>query len=195
MSGFELRVDARVHAREIERFWSKVVRGPGAACWVWTGAVGDDGYGSFSIRRPELDPVSGCPVVDEASGRPVMREHVVSAPRYALAAVHAVVVGSGVVAEHAVCDEPICVRVHPGTVEGGSSHVVISTQRENLATMGRRGRGGGLPRDGAHGPNRAAMAARSRAIREAVRAHGFDAARIAEAVAALAEDRGQLRLF
>lgn len=194
MAGFELRVDPRAHAREIERFWAKVVRGPGAACWVWIGAVGDDGYGSFSIRRPVFDEVTGCAAVDAVSGRAVVREHVVSAPRYALAAVHAVVLGPGVVAEHAVCDEPICVRVHPGTVDDGLAHVVISTQRENLATMGRRGRGGGLPRT-AHGTNRAAVVARSRAIRDVVREHGFDAARIADAVSTLTEGQGQLRLF
>ncbi|WP_420367101.1 hypothetical protein [Curtobacterium sp. L1-20] len=31
-----------------ERFWSHVVKGPAPAdCWIWTGAIGDDGYGRF----------------------------------------------------------------------------------------------------------------------------------------------------
>jgi hypothetical protein len=41
-----LRVDLAEHASEAERFWAKVVRGPGERdCWIWTGAIADDGYG------------------------------------------------------------------------------------------------------------------------------------------------------
>jgi hypothetical protein len=195
MSGFDLVVDARVHADELARFWAKVVRGPGAACWVWTSAIGDDGYGSFAVRRPVLDAL-GRPARAPASGRVLMREHVVSAPRYALAAMLGTPLAAGVVAEHAVCDEPICVRAHAAVVDGGLSHVVASTQALNLSTMGRRGRGGGMARwSVTRGPGRAAMAARSRAIRNVVREHGFDPARISAAIAQLAEESGQLPLF
>lgn len=39
-------------ASEQERFWSHVVKRPEAEdCWFWTGAVSDDGYGRFWIRR------------------------------------------------------------------------------------------------------------------------------------------------
>lgn len=38
-------------ARESSRFWSHVLRGPHAvSCWMWTGAIGDDGYGRFWIH-------------------------------------------------------------------------------------------------------------------------------------------------
>jgi hypothetical protein len=41
-----LVVDRRIHAEELRRFDSNVVRGPGADdCAIWTGAVGADGYG------------------------------------------------------------------------------------------------------------------------------------------------------
>lgn len=37
---------------ELERFWSHVVKGPDPDdCWIWTGAISDDGYGRFWIRR------------------------------------------------------------------------------------------------------------------------------------------------
>ncbi|MGH3857877.1 MAG: hypothetical protein ACRDR6_31195, partial [Pseudonocardiaceae bacterium] len=46
-----LVVDPVVHAAEIARFVAKVVEGPGEYCAIWTGAIGDDGYGRFSITR------------------------------------------------------------------------------------------------------------------------------------------------
>ncbi|MEV6350276.1 hypothetical protein [Actinoplanes sp. NPDC051851] len=185
MTGFVLVVDRVAHAKDIARFWRKVVRGPGPACWIWTGAIGDDGYGSFSIRRSPLDG-DGVPLVDGETGRVVVREHVVSAPRFALAAVLGVALTEADVAEHVVCDEPICVRAHDGLHEGALSHLAVSTQAENLATMGRRGRGGGTPRPWqARGPDRQARVARSRALRDAVKGRGWDAGRIAEALAAL----------
>jgi hypothetical protein len=181
---FVLRVDPDAHAAEIARFWAKVVRGPGSACWIWTGAIGDDGYGNFSIRRP----------ADGSLGE--LREHCVSAPRYALAAVYGAVLGPGDVAEHVVCDEPICVRAHEGVYEGFRPHLVVSTQAENLATMGRRGRGGGPGWAWRwRGTDRASMQARSLAIRGAVREHGWNADRIAEALAAMAAKNGQSTLF
>lgn len=196
MAGFVLLVDPVEHAREIARFWRKVVRGPGSSCWIWSNAIGDDGYGSFSIRRPVVDDAGGI-IYDLVTGRPVVREHVVSAPRYALAASLGVRLDASVVAEHERCDEAICVRAHAGLVDGGLSHVVLSTQADNMATMGRRRRGGGTPRPWqARGLDRRARVARSRALRAAVKGHGWDADRIAAALAALADDDGrQARLF
>ncbi len=38
-------------ADEVDRFWSHVVKGPCEAdCWIWTGAIGDDGYGRFWVQ-------------------------------------------------------------------------------------------------------------------------------------------------
>lgn len=191
---FVLKVEPALHVKELARFEAKVVRGPGSSCWFWSRAVGDDGYGSFSIRRPQLD-VRGVVMCDPVTGRPLMREHVVSAPRYALAAWLGVVMGQGEIAEHVVCDEPLCVRAHDGLVGGGIGHLSVSTQAANLATMGQRGRGGGTPRPWqSRGPDRAARAARSRALRDVVKAYGWDPERMADAVSALTAPE-QARLF
>ena len=41
-----------VTAKDLERFKAKIVRGPGSRdCAIWTGAIADDGYGRFSLRR------------------------------------------------------------------------------------------------------------------------------------------------
>ena len=144
----DLLVSTALDADEIARFWSKVVRGPEQHCWYWVGAIADDGYGRFWVTR---------------AGRP----RVVRPNRYAVA----LALGAPLFAEDNTlhdCDEPICVRA-----EGLSPHVHVGTQRENLATMGRRGRGGG-PSWRRHGdPDRAARASRSRAIRSAL-AGGWD---------------------
>jgi hypothetical protein len=32
----------------VDRFWSYVVKGPSLDdCWIWTGAIAEDGYGRF----------------------------------------------------------------------------------------------------------------------------------------------------
>ncbi len=43
-------------ADEVDRFWSRVVKGPRETdCWLWAGggtaAIGDDGYGRFWVSR------------------------------------------------------------------------------------------------------------------------------------------------
>ena len=129
---------------ELGRFWSKVVKGPtGADCWLWVGAIADDGYGRFWVVRNGVNRV--------------VRPH-----RYVLAW-HSGPLTSAAVAMHR-CDVPTCCR--PDT-----RHVVGATQAENLADMGRKGRGSGgawLRRRHA-GTDRAEVAARSRALRAAVR--------------------------
>ena len=38
----------------VARFRSKIVAGPEAHdCWIWTGAIGDDGYGRFWTPTPD----------------------------------------------------------------------------------------------------------------------------------------------
>lgn len=52
--------DSSRHAAETRRFWSHVVRGPGEwDCWLWVGAIADDGYGRFWITRPTLARSAG----------------------------------------------------------------------------------------------------------------------------------------
>ena len=72
----------------------------------------------------------------------------------------------------------MCVRVTcPG--ETGPRHVVAGTQRDNMARMGRTGRGGG--RRVIRGGGRLARRARSVALREAAR-HGWDEAAVTAAL-------------
>lgn len=139
---------------ERARFEAKVVRGPGVNdCWIWIGAIGDDGYGRFSIVRGG-------------------REQIVRPPRYAVA--HYVgTVPAGLYAMHDECDNPICVRAL--AVDGRRPHVVLGTQQQNLTMMGRRRRShGGRPVWLHDGLTRAQRVARSRALRDAVRS-GWDA--------------------
>lgn len=133
--------------RELERFTRYVVKGPGPSCWIWTGAIADDGYGRFWISR---------------NGR----QRVVRPHRYALALELGRPLTEDINALHEVCDNPICVRASDAL---GRPHVVAGTQAENLATMGAKGRGGGRPSFQLYGADKAARAARSRALREAVR--------------------------
>ena len=116
-----LRVDPVEHAGEVGRFWAKVVKGPGSKdCWIFIGAIADDGCGRFAIRRDG-------------------RERIVRPHRYAAALVLGVVLGPHDVVEHLRCDNPVCVRAE--LAETG--HVWPSTQAENLRRMGQRARGGG----------------------------------------------------
>jgi len=156
-------VDPVRDAAEIARFEAAVVRGPDAQdCWLFTGAIGGDGYGRLWIRR---------------DGRRVM----VRANRYALAvALHGDVLPPWERALHG-CDVPLCARVSvPG--ETGRRHVFAGSQRDNMEQMGRSGRGGG--RVAVRQRNAGVLARRDRsvALRAAVR-NGWDAAAVADALA------------
>lgn len=158
-----LRVDPGAHAAEIARFLAKVVRGPGREdCWIWVGAIADDGYGRLWLNR---------------GGQRVVRPH-----RYAAALALGVTLGPDDIVEHIVCDNPICVRAETDPTTG---HVWPSTQAANLARMGQRGRGGGAWWQHRWSPtDRASLAARSRAQRDAVR-DGWDAERLRAALDSL----------
>jgi len=141
-----------------------VVRGPQAEdCWLFTLALGGDGYGRMWIRR---------------DGRRIM----VRSNRYALAvARRGAPLESWERSLHG-CDVPLCVRVS-GPGEGGRRrHVYAGTQRDNMEQMGRSGRGGG--RVAVRRGNAGVLARRERsiALREAVR-HGWDAQAVADALA------------
>ena len=163
-----LVVHPRVHAEELRRFESQIVRGPGPAdCAIWTGAIGGDGYGRFWVRR--------------GLGERIM----VRANRYALAAAReGRALEPWVRALHG-CDNPVCVRVSR-RAEGGLLHVVGGSQRDNMEQMARAGRGGGRPavRRGVAGL--AQRRARAVALRDAVRG-GWDPAAVADALVALRE--------
>lgn len=153
--GQQLTVDLARHVNEIARFEQFVVRGPGERdCWIWTGAIGDDGYGRFWVGR---------------SGGP----DVVRAARYALA-IDVGTVRSDEVAMH-WCDNPICVRC-------SRWHIRAGDQSQNLAEMSAKGRGGGrqfFPT----GETRAERYARAQRIRAVVRQKGWDRAAVLAAIA------------
>ena len=89
-------------------------------CWIFTGAIADDGYDRFPIRRDG-------------------RERIVRPHPYAAALVLGVVLGWHDVVEHLTCDNPVCV----GADLAETGHVWPSTQAENLRRMGHRARGAG----------------------------------------------------
>lgn len=35
----------------VARFWNKVYKGSGNKCWIWIGAIADDGYGRFYLEK------------------------------------------------------------------------------------------------------------------------------------------------
>lgn len=110
-----------------------------------------------------------------------MRPH-----RCALALARHLPLGEDHIVLHEVCDLPLCVRAEPN---GG--HLEVGTQAQNLAQMGRAGRGGG--RGWPHrwyGLDRAQHDPRSRALRDAVR-DGWDPGAVRKAL----EGAGQPALF
>jgi hypothetical protein len=156
-------------ADEVERFWSHVVKGPRETdCWLWTGAIADDGYGRFWVGRGE--------------SQRVLRPH-----RIAWALAEGTPIDFHPVVEHAVCDNPICVRADGGLFD----HLEGSTQAINLSRIGARGRAGARGYRGRM-LGREAMCRRSRALRAAV-IDGWDDERIARALAAV--DENQMALF
>ncbi|EMQ96828.1 hypothetical protein [Paeniglutamicibacter gangotriensis] len=128
------------------RFWSKVIRGPlPEQCWIWVGAIADDGYGRFYL--------------DGTSVRP---------HRYSLALDLGLAHGQLPELMHE-CDVPLCVNPrHLGMGDRQSN--MVDRQRKLRSANGSGLRFRGLPR--------AAMAARSRALREDLLAHGWDVQRI-----------------
>lgn len=173
-----LVVDPELHAKEIARFLRKVVRRPDTAaadsgamtCAIWTGAIGDDGYGRFSITRDGV-------------------EKTVKPHRYAAAYALGIPVMAGQVIEHVVCDNPICVHAHPDPALG---HIWPSTQSDNLRRMQAKGRAGRWWIRGWSGLARAERAERSRQLAAVVRG-GWDDDAVREVL--LRIDPAQTSLF
>jgi hypothetical protein len=113
-----LVVDPVIHAAEIARFEAKITEGPGEYCRIWHGAIGDDGYGRYSITRGG-------------------RERTVKPHRYAVAHKLGVPVEFGEVIEHIVCDNSICCRAHLDTRVGH-----VWPPRKPTTCVGWRARGG-----------------------------------------------------
>lgn len=142
-----------------DRFFSHVVKGPTESdCWVWTGAIGDDGYGRFWLPQPDGGQRAMRPqrwLYEHLSGNELPPD---------LLLLHA-------------CDVPLCVHVDVGAT---LSHLSTGTHRANMIERVQRGR----HRNGATAI-RTAGAARtervrlSRELREAFRDHGWDPAAVA----------------
>ena len=134
-----LLVDSRVHAAELARFESLVVRGPQADdCAIWKGAIGGDGYRqSFGcIAAVARGSWCGPTGMRWPPPRTVSRWS-----RRCARCTSAVTT-------------PVCVRVSR-VGEMGLLHVLGGTQRDNMEMMGRAGRGGGRGRGRPRGPIRA----------------------------------------
>lgn len=85
-----------MNPHESARFWEKVIKGPGpSACWIWTGAIGDDGYGRFWTQTT-------------GGGQRMLRAH-----RAAAEIIYGVEAITDQLVTH-LCDNPLCVRAEKG---------------------------------------------------------------------------------
>lgn len=145
---------------DAERFASYVLKGPGEdSCWIWLGAVSDDGYGRFWIGKAD-------------------RQKSVSAHRFALALIHGGLEAIRGMDSLHQCDVPLCVKATNDT----DSHLTVGTRSDNMLDRARKGR---LPSSTAmrwRRLSRAERAAQSRTLRDELKQHGWDPAVIRELV-------------
>ena len=155
-----------------DRFWSKVIKGPEPAdCWIWTGAIGDDGYGRFWTT-----PATG-------------EQKMIRAHRYALSLVHGGLDEIETYQACHICDNPICVRAENG--EG--SHVYLGTRESNMAERASRGRHNRQPAaEFFRHQSPAERGRRSRALRNLIRDQGYDREAIKAMMLGLARGQGTL---
>jgi hypothetical protein len=159
-----------VRADDVERFYSHVLKGPGpGSCWLWLGAISDDGYGRFWIGT--------------ATG-----QRAVAAHRFALATVHGGLGAiEGSIAMH-WCDVPLCVRASLGP----STHLLLGTASENMADRALKKR---MPSPNAvkwRRLSRAERSARSRRLRDALKTGGWDEELVRELVHGIDPDHPTL---
>ena len=133
-----------------ERFWTKVVKGPGPdAHWLWSAAVSDDGYGRYTLNANK--------------NTVAVRPH-----RYAFHLATGRPMDSFGILMHE-CDVPICVRA----TTGQDTHLVEGSTRENMLDRRRKGRDTNGTGFAWRGLAREHFAARSRALRDEIRDHGW----------------------
>ncbi|WP_178946366.1 hypothetical protein [Kocuria sp. TGY1127_2] len=159
-------------SNERNRFWDKVIKGPGPSdCWIWTGAIGDDGYGRF-WTTPEVG-----------------KQKMIRAHRYALGLVHGGLDAIADLEACHVCDNPICVRAEAGS----STHVLLGTREANMTDRATRGRHNlqfaaeffRYQPPSQRGP-------RSRALRDLIREQGYDRQAIKAMMLGLSRGQGTL---
>lgn len=140
--------------KEASRFWGKVIKGPlPDDCWVWAGAIGDDGYGRFWQNEPK--------------GQRMWRAH-----RFAVA----LVLGDGDLSvhdkvRHERCDVPLCVHVS----EGLDSHLLLGTTADNNRDRSQAGRHANMYSLRRSGGRRRDQAEHSREVRDHLLVYGWDA--------------------
>lgn len=103
-------VDIRLHDVPITEaarrsFWRRVTT-TASGCWMWSGAVGDDGYGRITWTHHG-------------------KSRTLSTHRFALHLAHGPTLPPHLVSAHG-CDRTLCVRV-------GYGHLQLATQPDNLA--------------------------------------------------------------
>lgn len=150
-------------ASEVDRLLSHVIKGPGVNdCWFWVGAIGDDGYGRFWIRRDG-------------------NQRAVRPQRFLFEHIHQVALRREDVLMH-LCDVPLCVHVDADPLH---SHLALGTHASNMRDRSAKGRhGNDATVNRMRGISRRVLAARSRAVRTQLLEHGWDP----EAIAAILID-------
>lgn len=156
---------------DLHRFWSRVLKGPEPDdCWLWVGAIGDDGYGRFWTRNGD-------------------RQKVVRPQRVAYAQITGRELTEDVMLLH-WCDVPLCVHAD---VDAAVSHVREGTGRDNMLDRSLRGRYAGPSTAlGQRGVARQQRAQRSRDLRAVLLEHGWDRERMAAAAAGIGENQPSL---
>lgn len=149
-------------AADVERLWKHVVKGPDVDdCWIWTGAVGDDGYGRFWTAG------------DGA------RQRTMRPQRFLYRHLTGIDLPPETMLLHR-CDVPLCVHVD---VDPNVSHLRVGGAADNQLDAARAGRQRNrfmietyatLPR--------ADRVARSRRLRDVVRENGWNPQLIARAL-------------
>lgn len=153
---------------EQQRFFSHVIKGPDSqSCWLWVGAISDDGYGIF--WRKDKDTGKDAPI----------RAH-----RYALLILSG---EEGIGSErHALhrCDNTLCVKA----TQASDSHLTFGTRSENMIDRSLRGRSN-FQRKAASKAQRATSA---RELREYTLNHGYDQSKVDQLMKGIDPRQGTL---
>lgn len=108
-----------------DRFWEKAEPIPLAGCWVWTGTLSNNGYGTFRIGS-----------LTDGTRRNI------SAHRYAAELCYGAI-PAGMQALHH-CDNKLCVN---------PEHLYVGSHSDNMRDAVKRGRTGGVSLPGEKNPN------------------------------------------
>lgn len=156
-------------AADVTRFWDHVVKGPAEDdCWLWSGAIGDDGYGRFWTRTEH--------------GQRVFWPH-----RLAWHLATGAEVDESLLMRH-LCDRPLCVRA----TTGAHTHLLTGTHALNMTDRARAMRDTNTAPWGVTGRSRERATRTSRAIRQVLRDRGYDRTAIAAIAAGYNPDEPTL---